>query len=169
MAVVATDQITVLEAVIARLIKHVPGLNASTCFLSLSDDPPPGVVHNLFVMVSPTNGRFDDGAFAGGAEHTVFENTGVAVTLCSKVLLDRAGQDAVLLTERVRGLLAIKRQVLLALLTNGPLQDPDGSDLLINLMAPLDSREPVYDTETRLGRIALVFSADFHWDMTVAG
>lgn len=165
MAVVATDQITVLEAVIDRLRKHVTALNASTCFLSLSDDPPPGVVHNLFVMVSPTNGKFDEGAFAGGAENTVFEDTGVAVTLCSKILLDREGKDEILLTERTRGLLALKRQVLLALLTKGPLQDADGNDLLRNLMAPLSCSEPVYDVDKRLGRITLIFSADFEWAM----
>lgn len=164
-----TDQVTVLQAVVSRLIREVDKFTDTNCFLTAEppDEPPANVRNNVFCTVSPTNSKFDQDALVGGGLHTVFEEAGVQIVIFNSVKLDRVGHDSALLTEASRGLLILKKQILKAL-SDHDLQDGNGKEILINLMAPLLSENPRSSKgkEGAVGDLSLQFSTDFEWDLT---
>lgn len=162
------DQVTVLQAVVDRLIAAVattPALNDSTCFLSIEPDPPVMLPSNLFLTVAPNEGQFDPGLHDGGGIDQTTEEAGVVVSIFNRIHLDRGGRDGKLMSESARGLLTLKRLVLKAL--SGYDLSVSGNPLLRNLMAPLKCSAPRrIDEEGRLiGAISLYFSTDFDWDL----
>lgn len=164
-----TDQVDVLQAVVSRLIREVDKFTDTNCFLTAEppDEPPANVRNNLFCTVSPTNGQFDQGVHEGGGINTTFEDAGVEIVIFNAVKLDRVGHDSALLTEASRGLLVLKKQILKAL-SGHDLQDGNGEEILINLMAPLLSKNPRSSKgkEGAVGDLSLQFSTDFEWDLT---
>lgn len=162
MARVATNQIDVLLAVVKRLTDRVALLNDSNCTISDSPDPPPGMTHDLFCTVAPTNGRFDEAAGTGGGEHVAIEYAGVAVTVYWSRSLDQNGQIVTLLTDRTRGLLKLKWQILRAL--TGHDLEWEGNQILVNLMQPLTADVPQTDRK-KIGDLSLTFSTDLEWEL----
>lgn len=163
MPVVATDQIAVLNAVVARLIAQVSGLNASTCFISDSPEPPAASQNNLFVTVAPVGSRFDEEAQVGAGAAELIEYAGVSVTIWSDMKLDRNEQAKYLLTDASRGLLAVKKAILKALV--GHNLQVSGGDGLVAYMRAVNCSPPGY-TQGGLGRMTLMFSTEFLWDLS---
>lgn len=163
MAVVATNQVDVLNAVVARLIAQVSGLNSSTCFISDTPEPPAASQNNLFVTVAPTGGRFDEEAQIGAGAAELIEYVGFAVTIWSAMKLDRNEHANYLLTDATRGLLAVKKSVLKALV--GHNLQVTGGDALVAYIRAINSSPPGY-TQGGLGRITLTFSSEFLWDLS---
>jgi hypothetical protein len=173
MAIIATTQAAVLDAIVQRL-KKLPGadLNDSTCFVTLYPERPgPLPPGDLFLTVSPGGGTFDPGWHEGGGEHQTKEDAVVFVTIFSRQKLDRAGRDDNKLLSLPKGLLEWKRMVL-RWLSNHDLQVPqaDGTGFgsaLVNAMAPLtaDAAESHGEKE-EYAFLKMGFSTDFLWDLT---
>jgi hypothetical protein len=167
MSRVDTNQATVLQAVVDRLIASVvtdPKLTDETCFASLFPVPPLLLPSNLFLTVAPIEGQFEPGLHEGGGIYQTSEEAGVVVTVFTRMLLDRGGRSVKVLTESTRGLLVVKRLVLKAL-SGHDLVDPVGNQLLRNLMAPLNCDPPKFLDEDKIGYLSLRFSTDFDWDL----
>lgn len=163
MPVVPTDQIAILNAVVARLISQISGLTASTCFLSDAPEPAANVTGSTFLTVAPSGSRFDEEAQIGAGEQELIEYAGVSVTIFTKMQLDRVEHATSLLTEETRGLLAMKKSVLKALVGHN-LQVAAG-DGLVAYMRAVNASAPGY-TQSGLGRLSLMFSTEFLWDLS---
>ena len=165
MARIATDQETVLDAVVARLIRQMNDVfRAANCYQTVEPHPQFDVAHGLFCQVSPAEGRFDDPALAGGGAHTCFENAITDVTVFSRVRLDQPNRSEKVLKDASRGLLVLKRRILTAL-TGHDLQDADGNEILINLIAPVTATRPTFDPREHVASVSLAFSTDFEWNL----
>ena len=167
---VATNHSDVLEAVRDRLRDRFDWANESTCILSLDPHPPlTNVSHDVYATIAPEPGRYDAGAHEGGGENTTFEETGVVITIFSKVKLDRVGHADSMLTDHSRGIMRFKHDLLRAFsghnLSRG-VTSGENNYLLINLMAPLQSAVPSNGYEEDYGFISVAFSTDFEWDLT---
>lgn len=167
---VATDQSTVLQAVVNRLIARLGvayGLNSSNCFMSVE----PEIVeiprsHNFAVTVCPVEAQFDQGALDGAGEYLCIEQAGVIVTPHTAIKLDRVEDFTAALTNATRGLLGMKKAILKAMKTSDRLQDGSGNELLVNLSQPERASMPVYNPQTSLSRLSVTFSTDFQWDLS---
>jgi hypothetical protein len=166
---VATDHVTVLEAVARRLRDEVDEFNESTCIVTANPprDIPPNINHNVFCTVSPTDGNYDESAFVGGAENSLIEEAGVMIVLMSSVKLDRVGHNSEILAHESRGLLQIKAKILKTL-TGHQLKDTSGNWLLTEYMRPIRSESPQSgeDSGRDIGDLAIVFATPFLWDLT---
>lgn len=159
---VSTDQVTVLNAVVALLKASVPELSGdNTCFLSLHTDPIENQRQNIYATVAPMSGQYDEPLFAGMG--VAVEHSGVIVTVFSQMRLDRPDGDTSMLTDQTRGLLPLKQSVLKAL--NGAmLQDPNSNNILLSAMRPVNSSHPSRADE-KLGTFSLAFTTDFQWNL----
>jgi hypothetical protein len=163
----ATSQVTVLNAVVDRLISEIPTLTESTCFLSLEAEPTIEIQSNLFVTVCPIGAGFDNSTFDGMAYDGVLENSGVIVSAWSAMRLDRNEHARAVLTDDSRGLLILKQKILKAL-SGIMLTDPDdGHSLLTALCQPINSNHPQRAPfgEKHVG-FSLTFATPFYWDLT---
>lgn len=164
MARIATDQSTVLTAVVTRLIGQVAALNAANCYLSCEPDPTVERSHHLFVQVSPGDGRFDDAAHTGGGINQVFEVASVWVTIFVRTQLDQVQRSTKTLQDASRGLLTLKKSILKAL-SGHDLQSAGGDNIVINYMAPMSAARPLRESWEGFAVQALQFSTDFEWDL----
>ncbi len=161
-----TDQITVLDAVVARIQSHVPLLKGdNTVFLSLTTDPIQSERQNIYATVAPMGGQYDEGLFTGIG--IAAEDTGCIVTVFTQMRLDRSDEATKLLTDNQRGLLLIKKQ-LLACLTNYMLQDANSNNILRRPMRPINAGHPQKESEKQ-GSFSLAFTTDFTWSLGFPG
>lgn len=165
MAVIATNQVDVLAAVVTRLKAAVSELDGdSLCYVSDYPAPPEQAINDLFATVSPSDGTFDVDLQEGAAANDVREYAGVLVTVFSKMKLDRHGRTDSLLSDATRGLLPLKRKILKAL-AGHRLQDGSGNDLTVNYLFAQKASAPRWDADAKLGVMSLYFSTDFLWDL----
>ena len=168
MARVATTQVDVLEAVISRLISQLTELKASNCYLSLEPYPDERITHPLCCIVSPMGGVYDATVFEGAGSNSLIENSGVIVSVWSNLKLDQSGHAERVLNDAARGLIVLKRKILMAL-TGHDLLDSDGNQILVALMAPRQAEHPQKGVmKDNLTGFSLMFSTDFEWDLSDA-
>ena len=161
-----TDQSTIINAVLKRLITEVAELNESNCVIPEDDDSPQiPRQSSILVAVSPMGGQFDDGWFEGGAADQCHEHSGVLVTVWSQIKLDTPGRRTSAMLEINRGLMPWKKKILKAL-AGHRLLDDNGNELLTELMAPRDSRFPRRSSDGECVGVAISFATDFLWDLT---
>ena len=160
---IATTQDAVLLAIVDRLRLQL-SLSNSQCFLSVQPEAQPTVNQNLWMTVSPEDGRIDESAFAGGGQETLFEETFAVITIFSAMRLDRPEHSISFLTEAARGVLIAKRKVLKALAGFDPVNG-DGDLILNEPMIPTSCPRPLNDRQ-RIGDVQLWFSLSYRWDMT---
>lgn len=163
MARIATNQSTVVQSVVTRLIAQVTDFTAPNCYEVAEPEPTVERSHNLFCQVSVGDGRFNDEAIIGGGINEVFEHSTVWVTLFSRLKLDQAQHAKQTLYDTSRGLLVLKGAILKAL-SGHDLMDTGGNQILIGYMAPLSSARPVKEWEG-FSSISVAFSTDFEWDL----
>jgi len=157
-----TDQVTVLNAVIALLQAGVPKLaGPNTCFLSMDTEPLGNQRQNIYGTVCPMGGSYDGELFDGGAE--AVEHSGVIVTVFSAMKLDRADADVAMLTDASRGLLGLKQQVLKSLVGK-MLVDQSSNNILLRPMRPLQADHPNRHNDTK-GKFSLMFETIFQWNL----
>ena len=159
---VPTTQVDVLTAIVKQL-QTALGLTESACFLSVHPEAQPTVNQNVWLTVSPEDGQFDDGAWGGGGQAVLIENTWAVITIFSAMRLDRPEHDVAFLTDVVRGVLTVKRKVLKALGTFDPVNS-SADFILCQPMAPTNSPRPLND-RLRIGDCQLWFSTIFLWDI----
>lgn len=165
---IPTDQVTVLTAVVGRLIDQVSEFNPANCFLSLETEPDFRLSHPLCCLVSPMGGQFEHDVFVGGGMDAVIEDSGVIVSVWSNLKRDQRGHAGRVLADQSRGLLILKGRILAAL-AGHDLADGDGNQLLVNLMAPRQSQHPQTGVQVdQLTGFSLMFATDFEWDLTAA-
>lgn len=163
MPVVATSHVAILEAIIARLIAQIDGLNESTCFLSDAPEPAGNVSSNLFVTISPTDSQFGQEEQIGAGNNQLFEYANVHVTIWSKAKLDRVDQAKEMLTHDTRGLLVLKAKILKALV--GHNLQVTGGDAVIEYIRALGC-SPLGYTQNGMGRLTITFTTSFLWDLS---
>jgi hypothetical protein len=167
---VATDQIEVLQAIVTRLRAQYDYLNEGTCFIG--EPPKPGKVlpsihNNTVVVVSPGRGKFRGDVFEGAGVAGLFEETDVVTTIYSRLKQDRYGHSEGMLTsETNRGLLDVKKDILIAL-TGYMLQNDEDEpeDILIALPMPQHS-EAFSHEDNQFGMLVITWTYDFMWDLT---
>jgi len=158
-----TDQITVLNAVVALLQASVSALAGDNlCFLSMHTDPIENYRQNIYATVAPMSGRYDEDLFRGSGN--AVEQSGVIVTVFSQMRLDRPDADTRMLTDETRGLLTLKKQILKALNAK-QLQDGEGNNILTSVMRPINAGHPGRASE-EMGTFSLAFATDFLWNLS---
>lgn len=167
MSRVATDQRTILAAILSR-IRGVDGFSEQNCVLTVEQNSDGGVHpatnlnHDVFCTVKVLASFGDEGAFEGGGENVVVERAGIMVTIFSRMKLDRNDTVERMLLDPSRGLLEMKRRVLKALCGYDiPVKTNEAST---GLVEPITCSSPTHDGER--GSISLTFSTDFEWDLT---
>jgi len=165
MARIDVDLNQVLAAVVLRL-QAVLTLNDSTCFYSINPDSPPPAPADLYLVVTPDGGTFDDGMFEGGGEKQLTCDTGFVVTIKTAMRLDAGGKDKERLTNASRGMIQMVGQILDALAGHDLLLST-GDAFLRGLLQPQGFGAPQKDGE-KLGSIPLTFNLSFDWDVTPA-
>lgn len=166
---IPTDQATVLQAVVDRLIARLTAfsLTTSTCFISAEPEIlEPNSSANLFITVCAMDGQFAQDELTGAGEALCIENAGVIITPHTAVKLDRVEHVTNSLMVAGRGLLVLKKAILKAMKTSDRLQDSSNNELLVNLMHPLHGMRPRYNPDTGLALLSVTFSTDFQWDLS---
>jgi hypothetical protein len=119
---------------------------------------------NIVCVVSPGEGRFDEGLWAGADPgHGSVENSTVCVTVWNQMALDRNDEVTDMLTDPTRGMLYWKRLVLKALLNTGDLQDTNGNNILIQPMRAKNANAVA--TDGQWSEMHIDFEAIFAWDL----
>lgn len=164
-----TDQITVLQAVVAKLRTDLADLvTDSTCFAS--DTPWPGVeIHdNLFVTVAPRDGQFDSDHPIGAGAKGIIEHTTIQVTAWSRLQLDRLEHAIHAFCDPDRGLLRIKQRILTSLAGQQLYADPPENTvpLLVEWLRPTQAQHPpLRHADDDFSSFSLSFEAPFYWDL----
>ena len=159
------------------------GLTERNCYLSLD---PPGQLSaipggEVWVTLTPGEGVFVDGEQAtgtdtdGNAVSNVTEELSVTVTIYTRIRLDEAGHDEILILDTDRGLYDLKRRVLHAMISRD-LQLPsevegEGSPFLRVLTRVVHASAPTVtvhrnDATLTVGFMTLSFALTFDWDLT---
>lgn len=161
---IATDQITVLNAVVCRLIETVSVLTDKTCRVGLEDEElAEGVRDYLTAIVSPAEGRFLQPEQSGGGGNVLIEESTLLVTLHSRMKRDRSGTSEAVLSDSSSGLLYWKQKVLKSLV--GWMATDGDNFLLTDYMYALNAGNPRH-YRNDYATLKLVFSANFLWDLT---
>lgn len=156
----------ILQKVVDRLIATC-GFSTESCFVALDrpDGPPPnpGTAANLFVVVYPGGGNFDQGLFAGGGAAQVTDDGHFSIEIFSPVLLDPGGHDWAFLAATGRGVILMFGSVLSSL-TNPPFYPLDGGGfpLLREPMRPMIRNQPSREEEV-IGSMILDMNCKFDW------
>lgn len=166
-SIIDTDQQLVAQAFVKRLQDQL-GLDNRACYetteaLGAIGKPLSG---DFWVRVQFEEGSFLDGQFqAGGGEGQCREFGEALVVAFSRIRTDSTDRDTNLLHHERRGLLAIKKRLLTALVGQ-QLFDDQGNALLANLIYAKRSIAPKYDPEKATGWIGVSFGLDFDWDLS---
>lgn len=166
MARIDTTPATILQRVLARLRDQL-SLDANQCYLSTTPDAP--VIPrggDYFCVVSAGGGRFfeDEQAAGNCTEASLF-----VVTIYSRVALDRTDEDEEMLLEASRGVFAVKRLVLKALVGHD-LADGEDDTLLRHWVFARTATAPELLQQAKspkalLGTCQIEFGAMFDWDL----
>ena len=165
-----TTHAEVLLAVATKIRSNVQSLGTENiCFVSDTPEPSVEVNDNLFATVCPSDGQFDNGIIDGAGNVGVTELSPVIVTIFSRIEVDQIEHFQQGFTDVNRGLLTIKRQVLMALSgknLDGGQYNGFGSLLLLEALTPSRSRHPLSkQRDDEFASCGLVFDAKFHWDL----
>lgn len=164
-----TTQTEVLERVRARLLAAIKQLQDPTCYLSLDPEPDEQVKGDLFVSLAPMGGVFDQEWLTGAGQEGCREQSGVIVSVWSRVMLDKFQSAKAALTDADRGLLPWKHRIL-ASLTDHDLLDASGNPILTDRMQPVTSDHPKQAMYRQgMTGFSLAFSTNFIWDLSTAG
>ena len=166
-SVCPTDQVTVLDAVVARLRASLSEFaDPTTCFVSDTPWPSVEVNDNLFCTVAPMSGQFDGELPIGAGQQGIVESSMVQVTVWSRLMLDRLERADIQFSDDPRGLLSLKKRVLKAL-AGTQLFDTGGNPLLIEWMRPIRSlHPPAKQHEDDFSSFAIQFESTFDWDLS---
>jgi len=161
------DQASVLTAVTNRLISQL-AIDATHVLEVVDPMHPPDILPSgsIFVSVAIGNGTFP---FDEQGIPQLREDTDVEVTGYVRVNLDQPGTDGLFLKHATRGILALKRKILIAL-AGWDLVDPtSGTDVfLASLMYAKSCSRPNYSSDMGgVGWLTITFGVDFDWDMTL--
>jgi hypothetical protein len=166
MARVDVEQVAVLTAVVTRL-QTVLSLNDRNCYpVARSQDvptiPPGG---DYWLTVAPGGGTFVDEEQAAG---NVTEDSEIVVSGFTRIKTDSTSHDAYLLMDDARGLLAVKKLILGALVGQD-LVDEDGNTFLRWLLHARRCDGPDLIVAGRdgvnCGVVRVSFGVQFDWSL----
>jgi len=106
----------VLSHVEHRLITKVPDLSAANCFIC--DTPVPDVLPSQSPVVTICLGdsHYDEATYMGAGPNALNEQSSLIITVLNRVVLDPPPKAREALMHTARGLLALKRPILSAVL-----------------------------------------------------
>lgn len=167
MARVDITQDVVLERIATRLRSELD-LTESQCYETMEPEEPPAVPTGggYFLTVAPQESQFVE-----EQQHPVqcMEQWAVAVTIYSRVHLDQTGRNQNALRDAARGLLAIKKDVLAALVGHD-LATSDGDVFLRQLLYARSCTAPramdKADGALTLAVMTITFGVDYDWDLS---
>lgn len=161
------QEVDVYTSILTRLRSQL-GLNTSNCSLSISPDDGDVVTPtggNYFLNVGPGGGEFPADAQEGGGDSQCTENLTVLVAIYTKIRTDSVTEDTQTLTEATRGLLAIKRKVLKALV-GFDLLDAAGHSFLRKLVLASHTMRPgIRRNKNGLAWLTVAFVIGFDHDL----
>jgi hypothetical protein len=161
------EEVAIWEAILLRLQTQLV-LNARQCYLVADPNYVPSlpVGGDYFVTVAGGEGNFIEGE---QIPSNCTEETVVTVSAYTRIKTDSTGHDGYLLLDDVRGLKAIKKKILAALVGQDA-EDSNGANFLRQLIyaKTATSGEVVTagKTEALCGRIQITFGLMFDWDLT---
>lgn len=166
MAQVKTTLAAVLERIVARIVAQtlVTEFTDSTCYISLNPDvtPPPNP-GDMFCVVSPASGQFNQTMLDGGGNAQARFDTEIVVTVHSITQLDEPGRDKVFLNDASRGVITRLTKVA-KVLSCHDLLDGSGNRILSQPLLP-SNLELAHDGR-ELGSAKMWFSCEFNWDFS---
>lgn len=166
---VRTTQCEVLLAVLRRLRSGL-GLDDRNCYPALDplDAPTFPKGGNFFLAVGFGDGAFDRDAQIGGGDQQCTEAASFLVVIYTRIKTDSANQAGRMLRDAERGALAVKHQVLQALVGED-LVDAEANTFLRQLIPVRSAERPTPLTSQKLRiavlRLALEFHLEFDWDL----
>lgn len=106
----------VLSHVEHRLIAKVPDLSAANCFICDVEIPPvlPPQVPIVTICLGPS--RYDEATYMGAGPNALCEESSVVITVINRLVFDPPPKARESMMHAARGLLALKRPILSALL-----------------------------------------------------
>lgn len=152
----------VLTRLAARLVDQTDA-SADSCFVSFDiGEPPvtPGMSTGQYLQIYPESGQFSEAYIDGGGQAQCTMDLILAVKITDTQLLEQAGRSSVRLTNTTRGLVALVKPVLKALVAY-MLTSSGGSEILRHPFIP--SGIQFVPTE---GAAILTFTASFDWDLS---
>lgn len=167
--VCATDQATLLGAIVLKLSKDIPSFSTeATCLIS--DEPWPSVEvnDNVFCTVCPLSDTFTPDDTVGGSDQGVIEVSSFRVTVWSRIALDQLEREGSAFLDAERGLLPLKKAVLRCLAGKQIFSDYPANEvpLLIEYCRPVSAHHPPskqhHDDFSSFG---ITFEAPFYWDL----
>lgn len=167
-SVCPTDQVTVLNAVVAKIRKDMADIfgNDQTCFITARPIPSVEVSEEMFCTVCPDSSQFDQGMPDGGASWQICENSVFRVTAFTKIALDQMEHETIAFLDGDRGLLVLKKR-LLQCLAGQQLYSPAGNPLLLECLRPAHCRhEENRQDMDDFSSFGLSFEGRFFWDLT---
>ena len=159
-------QADILDSVRDRLIERIDDWSETSCIVADEPNPLKFPPSDQFGVVSPTEGVFPDGMFAGGGEVTLTEETGFLVTAYVRHTLDQNGrlEEALLSTER--GLLThYKWRILKALLEDAWEPGNSTNEFLRDQLSPVSCSAPAIVSDKYVG-LSVRFKTVFDWDLS---
>lgn len=168
-SVCPTDQITILNAIVAKLRVDISDLFGSetTCFLSATPWPAVEVNDDVFCTVNSGNSSFEYDEETGQGSFGVLEHGVFQVTVWSKLSTDRLDHDVYAMTDATRGVLKIK-QLVLKCLAGQQLYNAETSAPLLSsgcLRPTSTAYPPPRHDEADYTSFSLAFSGSFYWDL----
>ena len=146
-------------------------LNESQCYLTIDPmNPKIAVGGDYWLAVAPGDGRFDEDIELGGVVEQCLEDSVVSVWGYSRIHVDQTNHDEMLLTDPVRGILAIKRKILKSL--SGVDLTIEGEPFQRALLMPSYAHAPEVgmidlddDAALPIAIVGVQFRSPFDWDL----
>lgn len=162
------DQSTVLERIVAQL-RSALDMNERQVYETISPQFLPRIPTggDFFIAVSPADSTFPEDEQTPG---NITEDWGVAVTAYTRIKLDSTDRDEKMLRDANRGLLAVKKRILAALVGQD-LKTERGDTFLRQMLYARSCSRPepkeLPKGDIPIGIITLEFGVSFDWDLTV--
>ena len=163
------NQVEVLEALLRRLRSELK-LNERTCFEAMNPLDPPFLPKggDFFITVGFDSSTFPVDFQIGGGAGQLVEQCSLTVAIFTRVKSDSADHSERILRDAERGLFAIKRKVLLALIDHDLLTLEGNPFLRQTLYATSCGRPSLLASERQpiaLACLPLQFGVEYDWDL----
>jgi hypothetical protein len=164
------EQADILEAIQERIVDKFPEFNLdSNCFVS--DVPEPMVVppSDVWCVIAPGDGNFDEGYQVGGGHEQVTEDATVIVAIGAQYAIDESGKLQRALLGRERGTIREYKREFLRILLKEWEPERANQQLLRNSMLYVVHASRPYLQKTEAGitwvRMELIFQTMFDWEL----
>ena len=162
--------ITEIE-VLESILEHLQGwfnLPEERCYEVVDpENPRANTPGDIWLSVCPGDCDYDEAAQAGGGRQQVHENGYFQITGYTRIKLDRAGKDTMLIKDKNRGLLSIKHRIISAFVQFN--LTTAGRSFLMMPPVIISCTKPQHDPEKGVGWITATFRLKYPLKLTSDG